>query len=72
MASSTPRPWSAAKLRTWWLICIEQNLGPHMEQKWAVLAAGAGRAWSCSSRALSGSRDSSNLVFPAELEAGSG
>jgi hypothetical protein len=25
------------------LIRMEQNLGPHMEQKWAILAPGAGR-----------------------------
>ena len=29
--------------RTSCVIFIEQNLGPHMLQKWAVLAAGAGR-----------------------------
>ena len=37
MASSTPRQCSAAQLRMSWLIRVEQNLGPHMEN-WAVLA----------------------------------
>ena len=35
-----------ANSRTSWLIFIEQNLGPHIEQKWAVLAPSAGRVWS--------------------------
>jgi hypothetical protein len=26
-----------------WLMFMEQNLGPHMEQKWAVLAGSWGR-----------------------------
>lgn len=36
----------AAKSRTSCVIFIEQNLGPHMEQKCAVLAPSAGRVWS--------------------------
>jgi hypothetical protein len=28
--------------RSSWLIFIEQNFGPHIEQKWAVLAGAAG------------------------------
>src|SRR5690606_14476154 len=39
-----------------WLIFIEQNFGPHIEQKWAVLAGSAGSVSSWSSRAVSGSR----------------
>jgi hypothetical protein len=27
-------------------IFIEQNLGPHIEQKWAIFAPSAGRVWS--------------------------
>ena len=36
----------AAKSRTSWLICIEQNFGPHIEQKCADFAPSAGRVWS--------------------------
>jgi hypothetical protein len=32
----------AAKFLTSCVIFIEQNLGPHIEQKWAVLAPSAG------------------------------
>ena len=39
---------------------IEQNLGPHIEQKWAVLAGSAGSVSSWYARAVSGSSDSSN------------
>jgi hypothetical protein len=28
------------------VIFIEQNFGPHIEQKWAVLAPSAGNVWS--------------------------
>ena len=38
--------WAWASRRMSWLIFIEQNLGPHMEQKWAVLAPSAGKVWS--------------------------
>src|ERR1700686_2267837 len=38
------------------VIFIEQNFGPHMEQKWAVLAPSCGRVSSWNSRARSGSR----------------
>ena len=33
---------SAAYSRTSWVIFIEQNFGPHIEQKWATLAPSAG------------------------------
>jgi hypothetical protein len=36
----------AAKSRTSWVIFIEQNFGPHIEQNWAVLAPSAGSVWS--------------------------
>ena len=34
---------------------MEQNFGPHIEQKWAVLAGAAGRVSSWYDRAVSGS-----------------
>ena len=37
-----------------WEIFIEQNFGPHIEQKWAVLAGSAGKVSSWNSRAVSG------------------
>src|SRR5699024_8184505 len=43
MASTVSSPCSSAYLRTSWEIFMEQNFGPHMEQKWAVLAGSAGR-----------------------------
>ncbi len=43
-----------------WLICIEQKRGPHMEQKWAVLAGAAGKVSSWYERARSGSSDRAN------------
>ncbi len=43
-----------------WLIFIEQNLGPHMLQKWAVLWASLGRVSSWYLRAVSGSRSRLN------------
>jgi hypothetical protein len=48
VAKNPPSPWFCllAKARTSWLICIEQNLGPHIEQKCAVLAPSAGKVWS--------------------------
>src|SRR4249919_1501370 len=48
---------SRANSRTSWLIFIEQNLGPHMLQKCAVLAPSAGRVWSWKASAVSGSSD---------------
>src|SRR4051794_32294434 len=38
-------------------IFIEQNFGPHIEQKWATLAPSAGRVSSWKSLAVSGSSD---------------
>ena len=38
------------------MICIEQNFGPHIEQKCASLAPSAGRVWSWNFSAVSGSR----------------
>lgn len=35
---------------------MEQNFGPHIEQKWATLWASFGKVWSWYSRAFSGSR----------------
>ncbi len=52
-----PSPCSA---RIFWEIFIEQNFGPHIEQKCAVLAGSAGRVSSWKARAVSGSRARSN------------
>ena len=43
-----------------WLIRIEQNFGPHIEQKCAVLCASFGKVSSCMLRAVSGSSDKLN------------
>src|ERR1700739_2102838 len=56
LAASALGDRAAAYSRTSWLIFIEQNLGPHMEQKWAVFIASFGRVSSWYSRAVSGSR----------------
>ncbi len=45
------------------LTCMEQNLGPHMEQKWAVLAGSCGRVASWNSRAVTGSSDRLNWSY---------
>src|SRR6476646_9708666 len=45
-----------ANSRTSCVIFIEQNLGPHIEQKCAVLAPSAGSVWSWNASAVSGSR----------------
>ena len=42
----SPASCFAAKSRTSCVIFIEQNFGPHIEQKWADLAPSAGRVWS--------------------------
>ena len=42
---------------------MEQNLGPHMEQKWAVLAGSWGRVASWYSRAVTGSSDRLNWSY---------
>src|SRR5205085_8321439 len=60
MASSAETPWASAYSRTSWLMRIEQNFGPHIEQKCAVLAGSAGRVSSWYVRAVSGSSESSN------------
>src|SRR3954471_3709531 len=49
-----------ANSRTSALIFIEQNLGPHIEQKCAVLAPSAGSVWSWNASAVSGSSDRLN------------
>jgi len=46
---------AAANSRTSWVIFIEQNLGPHMLQKCATLAASFGKVSSWYSCAVSGS-----------------
>ncbi|ESX66904.1 hypothetical protein X759_26880 [Mesorhizobium sp. LSHC420B00] len=39
---------------------IEQNFGPHIEQKCASLCASLGKVWSWKDRAVSGSSDRLN------------
>ncbi len=57
---SAPAFCFAAKSRTSCVIFIEQNFGPHIEQKCAVLAPSAGRVWSWYCSAVSGSSDRLN------------
>lgn len=45
------------------VMLMEQNLGPHMEQKWAVLAGSWGRVASWKRRAVTGSRDRLNWSY---------
>src|SRR6185312_722161 len=52
--------FNRANSLTSWVIFIEQNLGPHIEQKCAVLAPSAGRVWSWYCSAVSGSSDRLN------------
>jgi len=42
---------------------MEQNLGPHMEQKWAVLAGSWGSVASWNRRAVTGSSDKLNWSY---------
>jgi hypothetical protein len=51
------------------VIFIEQNFGPHIEQKCATLCASFGSVSSWKARAVSGSSAEVELVLPAELEA---
>src|SRR4051794_3259433 len=52
-------PFSAYSFSSW-LIFIEQNFGPHIEQKCAVLAGEAGSVSSWYERAVSGSSERLN------------
>ena len=45
------------------LTCMEQNFGPHMEQKWAVLAGSWGSVASWNSLAVTGSSDRLNWSY---------
>ena len=58
----------AASLMSW-LIRIEQNFGPHIEQKCATLCASFGRVWSWKLARRLGIERQVELVLPAELEA---
>src|SRR5206468_4036013 len=60
MASTVDRLCSSAYFRTSWVNFMEQNFGPHMEQKWAVFAGSAGSVSSWYDRAVSGSSDRLN------------
>lgn len=51
--------WSGGREGT----CMEQNLGPHMEQKWAVLAGSWGSVASWNRRAVTGSSDRWNWSY---------
>ena len=55
------------KLSTLAEIFMEQNFGPHMEQKWASLKPSSGSVSSCMARAVSGSSDKSNCRFQSKL-----
>src|SRR5262249_15991673 len=54
---------SSAIFRISWVIRIEQNFGPHIEQNFADLNTSCGSDSSCIARAVSGSSDSSNCLF---------
>src|SRR5262249_39511165 len=54
---------SSAILRMSWVMRIEQNFGPHIEQNLADLNTSCGSVSSCIARAVSGSSDSSNCRF---------
>ena len=56
-ACESAEPYSS---RMSWLIRMEQNFGPHIEQKWAVLAGSAGSVSSWKASAVTGSSDSAN------------
>jgi hypothetical protein len=47
---------------------MEQNFGPHMEQKRASLNPSSGRVESCFAWAASGIEGQTELVFPAKLK----
>src|SRR3954471_7882900 len=49
------------------VILIEQNFGPHIEQKAAVLKASWGRVSSCIRRAVSGSSERLNWASQSNL-----
>ncbi len=53
-----------------WEIRIEQNFGPHIEQKCATLCASFGSVSSWKERAVFRIEREVELVLPAELEAG--
>ena len=55
------------KLSTLAEMFIEQNFGPHIEQKCASLKPSSGSVSSCMARAVSGSSDSSNCRFQSNL-----
>src|SRR5207247_9489065 len=71
IASVEVRPLSSAYARLSAVIRIEQNFGPHIEQKCAVFAGSAGSVSSWNDRAVSGSSErlnwssqrNSNLAF---------
>src|SRR5690606_15988304 len=60
MAAISVRLFRSAYSRTSAEIRIEQNFGPHIEQKCAVFAGSAGNVSSWYSRAVSGSSDNAN------------
>src|ERR1700722_17532230 len=66
-ASATAAASSGVKLVTFDEIFIEQNFGPHMEQKCASLKPSSGRVSSCMARAVSGSSERSNWRFQSKL-----
>ena len=53
-----------------WVICMEQNFGPHIEQKWAIFRALGGQRFVVELFGCVRVEAQVELVFPAELEAG--
>ena len=72
MASASATPFFAAYSRTSCVIFIEQNFGPHIEQKCATLLESFGKVSSWNSRAVSGSSPRSvsytHLTLPTNRE----
>ena len=60
--------FSAAMARMSSVIFMEQYLGPHMLQKWALLKVSCGRVSSCMRRAVSGSSDWRNCSFQSKAK----
>src|SRR5450432_2104054 len=65
--AATAAASSAEKSAVFEWIFIEQNFGPHMEQKCASLNPSSGSVSSCIERAVSGSSDNANCRFQSKL-----
>jgi hypothetical protein len=67
VACNTAAASASVKFSTLAEIFIEQNFGPHMEQKCASLNPSSGGVSACLARAVSGSMDSSNWRVQAKV-----